>query len=175
MLVSRSPGWGSLMKDIELLEVSDPSAISSCDAVASAFQVSCLVSNSSDMDVLVHQLHVLTEEFPTAGLDSALGDWTSSGYEGAHLTDSFGALAFLLEDLCRLESAHASAVNSCRARDGIKGREVIPDYDAVNAAGGECLSDPIAKRALDQAGEVSDAVAMLCDGNAYTTKMRLCH
>jgi hypothetical protein len=157
-----------LMADLRLLSLPATDGNSTTES----FKKSYHPSNSCDMDVLGHQLRVLEEEYPAAGLDRAIDGWTFSGADGAHLTDSFGALAMLLEDLCRLEDEHASAVSSCRERDGIKGRQVIPDYDEVNVAGGCTLLDPIVEGAAKRAKDVADAVSRIVEGNPYVIKMR---
>jgi hypothetical protein len=166
----RSEGWVPLMADLRLLSL--PATDSKSTDTTESFKKSYHSSNSCDIDVLGHQLRVLEEEYPAAGLDRAIDGWTFSGADGAHLTDSFGALAMLLEDLCRLEIEHASAVSSCRERDGIKGRQVIPDYDNVNVAGGCTLLDPIVEGAAKRARDVADAVSRIAEGNPYVTKMR---
>lgn len=163
----RSEKWVPLMADLQLL--SQPAKDDNSSDASEDFKRSYHSSDSSDMDVLDHQLRVLDEEFPAVGLDRAIDGWTFSGVDGAHLTDSFGALAMLLEGLCVLESAHASAVSSCRERDGTKGRQVIPDYDEVNPAGGNILVDPIVEGANKRASDVADAVSRVGEGNQYVT------
>lgn len=56
------------------------------------------------------------------------------------------------------ENSHATAVASCRARDGMKGRSIIPDYDLVNMVGAETLLDPTVKESRSRAEEIAETV-----------------
>lgn len=134
---------------------------------AKPYQMHYMIAESSNIAVLTHQLRMLSVEdadrhallLPT-DLLNMLREWSSCGTE-PHLLESFRSTVLLLSKLCVLENTHALRVKSCRERDGVKGRAVIPDYDAVNAAGGDCLSDPIVKYAIERSTDIDYAVAQL--------------
>ena len=155
--------WTGLMTDLQHLSL-DSSIAAQCSGDATQlFQPSYAIADSFNTDVLSHQLYVLSEEYSdmSLSLNRAIEEWSDSGSEDAHLSDSFGILAVNLLELCKLESSHASSVSACRARDGGKGREVVPDYDEVNSAGADILSDPIVAAAFARASDVCAAVALL--------------
>ena len=106
-------------------------------------------------------MYVLSEEYPDmySSFNRAVTEWEP--LRCVQLSDSCTVLAVELSELCRIETSHASLVRACRARDGSKGREVVPDYDAVNGAGADVLSDPIVAAALARAKDVCDTVALL--------------
>jgi hypothetical protein len=60
--------------------------------------------------------------------------------------------------LVALATEHATAVRQCRERDGQKGRSVIADYDAVNAAGPDAMRDAVVADALARARGIEEAV-----------------
>jgi hypothetical protein len=162
-------GWMGLMEDLQhlSLETSKTSAEECSENVAELFLTNYAIADSFNIDVLSHQLYVLSEEYPNVhmSLKTAVDEWTNSGLNDVILPDSFINLAIVLLELSRLETSHASSVKACRARDGSKGREVIPDYDRVNSAGADTLSDPIVSAALTRASDVCDAVAFLTNSN----------
>lgn len=126
-----------------------------------------MIAESTNIDVLTHQLRMLGEQYYEyltlvlpAALLHALEEWVNCDSE-PYLLGSFQTMVLLLSQLCVLENKHASRVKECRQRDGVKGREVIPDYDAVNAAGGDCMSDAVVKYAIDRAAATVSAVAQL--------------
>lgn len=160
---SSQHGWAGLIKDLQHLSL-DTSALAECRGnTTQLFQPSYTIADSFNMDVLSHQLYVLSIEYPDvySSFSRAVEGWSESELEDVHLSDSYNVLAAELSELCRLETLHASSVKACRARDGSKGREVVPDYDRVNSAGADVLSDPIVAAALARASDVCAAVALL--------------
>jgi hypothetical protein len=136
-------------------------------AASRAHQKHYMIAESCNIDVLTHQLRLLGEEdydirtlIPQADLVGALQEWNKCDFE-PQLSETFRSMVLLLSKLCVLENTHASRVKGCRERDGIKGREVIPDYDAVNASGGDCMSDPIVRYAIDRAVEIESTISQL--------------
>jgi hypothetical protein len=132
-----------------------------------AHQMHYMIAESGNIDVLTHQLRGLGEEdydknafITPADLLDALQEWSRCDFD-PQISESFRSMVLLVSKLCVLESTHASRVTGCRERDGVKGREVIPDYDDVNAAGGDCMSDPIVKYAVDRAAEIESTVSQL--------------
>lgn len=163
--------WQSLSGDLQLFVIppvghSDPSK---------EFLLPFIVTDSHIEVVLKHQLLVLTEEFPAVLLEEALKAWTAScsehrlnGRKGLSSSERklpcqgpviHVSLVPLIVELSELEETHAVAVEACRARDGVKGRSIIEDYNQVNAAGADTLSDPIVKEARDRAKKISDIVS----------------
>jgi len=110
-----------------------------------------LTTASNDPATLRHQLAVLAEEFPAAAeaLRRRCGG-TTPGPEPA-LVEAFQLLVALATE-------HATAVRQCRERDGQKGRSVIADYDAVNAAGPDAMRDAVVADALARARGIEEAV-----------------
>jgi hypothetical protein len=146
------------LKGLTPLEDSDASG---------AHQMHYMIAESDNVDVLTHQLRGLGEEdydkntfITPADLLGALQEWSSCDFD-PQISESFRSMVLLVSKLCVLENTHASRVKGCRERDGVKGREVIPDYDDVNAAGGDCMSDPIVKCAIDRAAEIESTVSQL--------------
>lgn len=157
------------MNDLQLLTPPPSTAPLPSDdqAGTGVYQTTYMIAESTNIDVLAHQLRMLGEEhydnqtlIIPAMLLGALEEWVQCDSE-PHFLESFRSMVLLLSQLCVLENKHASKVKDCRQRDGVKGREVIPDYDAVNAAGGDCMSDPIVKYAIDRAAATEFAVAQL--------------
>lgn len=119
------------------------------------------------MEVLRHQLMILKGEYPLVPFEEALDSWgggfkDDSVVENKSLDSSETSLCALfiplLLELVELENSHATAVAGCRARDGIKGRSIIPDYDLVNMVGAETLLDPTVKESRSQAEEIAKIV-----------------
>lgn len=143
--------WGNLGKDLELFSLPHKSERGK--------RLDLIVTDSHIPDVSRHQLAILVGEYPSISLQKSLLCWISSMSTGLPLEHIYMVdLMVLLDDLRSIESAHASGVFACRARDGIKGRTIIPDYDAVNAAGADTMSDTVVKRAFERSNQIADAI-----------------
>lgn len=121
------------------------------------------------MDVLRHQLMVLKGEYPLVPFEEALNSW-GGRFKDDSVVENVTSIDRseiplvctqfipLLLELVELENSHATAVAGCRARDGIKGRSIIPDYDLVNMVGAETLLDPTVKESRSTAEEIAKTV-----------------
>ena len=150
--------WGGLEEDILSLAV--PTDING----KSSRHADLVATESYDPTVMRHQLLILRGEYPAIDLDEALYSWVDELLvKSSHQCGRTVQLMLLLEDLGDLESSHATAVGACRSRDGTKGRSIIPDYDIVNAAGSDVLSDPVVRGSMERSIRIADAVSKLRD------------
>ena len=146
--------WGNLVKDLELFSLPPASERGK--------RLDLIVTDSHVPDVLRHQLVILSGEYPNISLQKSIQCWISSMSTGQPLEQIYaGDLMDLMNELSIIESAHASGVFACRARDGVKGRSIIPDYDTVNAAGADTMSDTVVKNALERSKQMADAISKI--------------
>ena len=67
----------------------------------------------------------------------------------------------MLQELLHLESQHTKLVAECRARDGEKGRIIMPDYDTVNPVSVDVRLDVVIVEAEQRARQMSQAISSL--------------
>jgi hypothetical protein len=115
-----------------------------------------LIPDCDCRDVLSHQLAVLKHEYPDVNIVDSLRDLTKNT---ADFTSS--PLLSLLLELASIEGSLADRVASCRARDGDKGRQVIPDYDRVNPVATDVERDAVVRDTRRRAGDIAAYVDKL--------------
>ena len=148
---TESSVWGNLEKDLELFTIPAKSIFEK--------RFDFIITDSHIPDVLRHQLLILTDEYPTIRFQERL-EYLINCLSKVQTVDHFQLkeLMILLKDLIKIERNHASNVQNCRARDGVKGRAIIPDYDTVNAVGCDIMSDSVVKSALERSNQIADAI-----------------
>lgn len=97
----------------------------------------------------------------------------SSSYEAAHHADSLKLnllreyypsvklddkierldLIQLLQDLVAIEQDNLDRLETCRVKDNVRGREIIPDYDTVNEFA-KCNQDQVINAVKTRIGDV---------------------
>ena len=144
--------WGALENDLNMFAL----------PTVSLERNDLVVTDSHFADVHTHQLRILQIEYPSFDLRTALMGFPNAGTTvPGERAEMLGGALPLLRELCAIESAHAAAVLACRRRDGDKGRVIIPDYDAVNAAGADVMSDPVVCGSQERAKQMARTVSEL--------------
>jgi hypothetical protein len=163
--VTNTSPWSALQQDLQNFNLN----VDSNSQVEEPYYLKCLMADSQNMEVLKHQLMVLKGEYPHVPFAEVLNSWgddcrilstlkNSSNSDNCEAPVVNAQLFPLLFELVELENSHATAVTSCRTRDGVKGRSVIPDYDLVNVVGSDTSLDPTVKESLSRAEVIARIV-----------------